>query len=82
MITFAQKSRKMNGTYAELAQMELWQAASSIQSEEDYNEMKRVLSLFFAQLAQREIDKLWDDGILDQAKLDELRKQHLRTPYK
>lgn len=72
----------MNGTYAELAQMELWQAASSIQSEEDYNEMKRVLSLFFAQLAQREIDKLWDDGILDQAKLDELRKQHLRTPYK
>lgn len=72
----------MNGTYAELAQMELWQAASSIQSEEDYNEMKRVLSLFFAQLAQREIDKLWDDGILGQAKLDELRKQHLRTPYK
>ena len=43
----------MNGTYAELAQMELWQAASSIQSEEDYNEMKRVLSLFFAQLAQK-----------------------------
>lgn len=72
----------MNGTYAELAQLELWQAASSIQSEEDYNEMKRVLSLFFAQLAQREIDKLWDEGILDQAKLDELRKQHLRTPYK
>ncbi len=72
----------MNGTYAELAQIELWQAASCIQSEEDYNEMKRVLSLFFAQLAQREIDKLWDEGILDQAKLDELRKQHLRTPYK
>ena len=72
----------MNGTYAELAQLELWQAASSIQSEEDYNEMKRVLSLFFAQLAQREIDKLWDEGILDQAKLDELRAQHLRTPYK
>ena len=72
----------MNGTYAELAQIELWHAASCIQSEEDYNEMKRVLSLFFAQLAQREIDKLWDEGILDQAKLDELRKQHLRTPYK
>ena len=72
----------MNGTYAELAQIELLQAASCIQSEEDYNEMKRVLSLFFAQLAQREIDKLWDEGILDQAKLDELRKQHLRTPYK
>lgn len=62
----------MNGTYAELAQLEIWQAASSIQSEEDYNELKRVLSLFFAQLAQRKSDKLWDEGILNRAKLDGL----------
>jgi hypothetical protein len=39
------------------------------------------LSLFFAELAQKAIDKLWDEGKFDQAKLDELRGQHLRTPY-
>lgn len=61
----------MNGTYAELAQFEIWQAASSIQSEEDYNELKRVLSLFFAQLAQRKSDKLQEEG-LNRTKLDGL----------
>lgn len=61
----------MNGTYAELAQLEIWQAASSIQSEEDYNELKRVLSLFFAQLAQRKSDKLQEEG-LNRTKLDGL----------
>ena len=39
------------------------------------------LSRFFAELAQRAIDKLWDEGKFDQAKLDELRGQHLRTSY-
>ena len=24
---------------------------------------------------------MWEDGTLDQEKLDELRGQHLRTPY-
>ena len=36
---------------------------------------------FFAELAQKAIDKLWDEGKFDQAKLDELRGKHLRTPY-
>jgi hypothetical protein len=26
--------------------------------------------------------ELWDSGVLDQKKLDELREQHLRTPYR
>jgi hypothetical protein len=34
-----------------------------------------------AELAQRAIDKMWDEGTFDQKKLDELRSQHLRTPY-
>lgn len=40
--------------------------------------LKLVLSLFFAELAQKAIDKLWNEGKFDQAKLDELRGQHLR----
>ena len=32
--------------------------------------------------SQKEIDKLWDNGTLNQEKLDEIRKEHLRTPYR
>ena len=44
-------------------------------------EEKKESSLHYAELAQIEIDKLWNEGILDQNKLDELRLQHLRTTY-
>ena len=30
---------------------------------------------------QQAIDKMWDEGSFNQAKLDELRGQHLRIPY-
>lgn len=74
----------MNGkmTYSQLAQLELMNAAANINSQEDLDALKLTISLFFAEKAQREIDQMWEDGTFDQAKLDELRGQHLRTPYK
>jgi len=74
----------MNGkmTYSQLAQLELMNAAANVNSLEDLDALKLTISLFFAEKAQREIDQMWEDGTFDQAKLDELREQHLRTPYK
>ena len=69
-------------SYSEMAQLELMDAAVNVNSEEDLAALKLAISLFFAQLAQQAIDKMWDDGTFGQAKLDELRGQHLRTPYK
>ena len=51
-------------------------------SQEDLDALRLTLSLFFAERAQKAIDKMWDEGTFDQKKLDELRGQHLRTPYK
>ena len=39
-------------------------------------------SAFYAKQVDEEMDKLWESGQFDQKKLDELRGQHLRTPYK
>ena len=66
-------------SYSEMAQLELMNAAANVTTKEDLDALKLTLSLFFAELAQRAIDKLWDEGKFDQAKLDELRGQHLRT---
>ena len=66
-------------SYLEMAQLELLNAAANVTTKEDFDALQLTLSLFFAELSQRAIDKLWDEGKFDQAKLDELRGQHLRT---
>ena len=48
--------------------MELLYAIKNIRTESELNELKLALSHFFADKAQKE--------------LDELREQHLRTPYR
>ncbi|WP_455669624.1 hypothetical protein [Phocaeicola sp.] len=72
----------MRISYSDAAQMELLYAIKNIRTESELNELKLALSRFFADKAQKELDELWDSGVLDQKKLDELRKQHLRTPYR
>ena len=69
-------------SYSEMAQLEIMNAAANVTSQDDLNALRLMLSLFFAERAQKAIDKMWDEGSFDQKKLDELRGQHLRTPYK
>lgn len=69
-------------SYMQMAQLEVMNAAANVTSQEDFDALRMTLSLFFAERAQRAIDKLWDEGKLSQEKLDEFRGQHLRTPYK
>ena len=68
-------------SYSEMAQLELLDAAVNVSSQEDLEALKLAISLFFAERAQKAIDKMWDEGSFNQAKLDELRGQHLRIPY-
>ena len=64
-----------------MSQLELMNAVANITSQEDLDELRLILLHFFAERAQRDIDKMWDEGTFDQKKLDELRGQHLRTSY-
>ena len=66
-------------SYSEMAQLELMNAAANVTTKEDLDALKLTLSRFFAELAQRAINKLWDEGKFDQEKLDELRGRHLRS---
>ena len=48
------------------AQIELLNSVAHIDSEEDLRELKHTLSLFFAKLADREIERLWDEGVINE----------------
>ena len=48
-------------------------------SEERLNEVKEVLTKYFSQKLDDSLNDLWDSGVLNQEKLDELRKIDVRT---
>lgn len=51
-------------------------------SEERLIEVKEVLTKFFSQKLDERLDELWDSGVLNQEKLDALRKTDLRSLLK
>ena len=48
-------------------------------SEARLEEVKRVLMQHFSQKLDHCLDELWDNGTLNQEKLDSLRGTHIRT---
>ena len=64
------------------AQIELLNSVAHIESEEDLRELKHTLSMFFAKLADREIDRLWDEGVINEEVIEKWAHEHMRTPYK
>ena len=45
------------------------------------SELMQVISDYFAKQADEEIDRLWEDGILNEDKVESFRHLHERTPY-
>ncbi len=64
------------------AQYELINLLSCVDKEEDIVELKEVIVQFLNRRLQREIDKLWDAGIINEKVIEEWGKEHMRTPYK
>ena len=69
-------------SYSELAQLELMDALNSIKSEAELNEFKDLVARYFAMKAQKAIDALWDEGIINEETLEQWGAEHMRTPYR
>jgi hypothetical protein len=64
------------------AQMLVLKSFANVSSEEELSALMKALKKFYAQRLEKELDRLWTDGTLDQMRLDELQSEHLRTPYR
>lgn len=69
-------------SYTQLAQLELLNAINNINSESELNEFRDLVAHFFARKAQKEIDDLWDKGVINQATIEQWGAEHMRTPYR
>ena len=69
-------------SYSELAQLEVLNALNTITTQEELNEFKDMLARYFADKAQKAIDALWDEGVINEQTIEEWGKEHMRTPYR
>lgn len=68
-------------SYSQMAKLELLNALNNINSEDELNEFKNVLAHYFANKAQKAIDALWDEGVINEQTIEQWGKEHMRTPY-
>ena len=68
-------------SYSQMAQLELLNALNNINSEAELNEFKNLLAHYFAQKAQKAIDALWDEGVINEETIEQWGAEHMRTPY-
>jgi len=40
------------------------------------------ITLYFAKRAEDALDRLWDEGVLNDNVMEEWKSEHMRTPYK
>jgi len=69
----------MNATQITPSQMHLLKLFSFDRSESRALEIKDVLMRYFQERLDAEADRLWDEGVLDQDRLDQLRNKDLHA---
>ena len=72
----------MAATVLNDAQLEVLRMMAIFNTPEAVKDLKQSISNYFAQKAELEIDKLWEEGILSESKVENFRTLHERTPYK
>jgi hypothetical protein len=63
-------------------QIEMLELASRVSSEVEMQDIRRLLGQYFAKRAEDAIERLWDEGVLNDSVMEEWKSEHMRTPYK
>ena len=63
------------------AQLGILRLLARMQSLEEVEELRMVISNYYAQKATDEMDKLWESGEWSQERNSQILREHLRTPY-
>lgn len=61
------------------AQMMILESFAGAIDEQELNDLMDVIRDFYARRLEAEMNRLWDNGTLNQEALDQLKNEHLRT---
>lgn len=65
-------------SYEQMARLEVLNAVSGINSQEELDDFRNMLARYFAEKAQKAIDALWDEGKINEETIEEWGKEHMR----
>lgn len=63
------------------AQLSILRLLARLNTLEKVNELRQIISNYYAQKATEEMDRLWDEGTWGEEQNEAVLKEHLRTPY-
>lgn len=63
------------------AQMMILESFAGVKDQQEMDELMDLLRNFYASRLEKEMQRLWDNGTLDEKTLEQLNEEHLRTPY-
>ncbi|MBQ9666497.1 MAG: hypothetical protein IJV33_08490 [Bacteroidaceae bacterium] len=55
---------------------------SRVSSEVEMQDIRRMLGQYFAKRAEDAIDRLWDEGTINDNVIEGWKHEHMRTPYR
>ena len=70
------KETTMNQTLLQILDM-----LSFIKTPEALRDLNKVISDYFVQMADDELDRMWNDGTLNEERIESFSHLHERTPY-
>ena len=63
------------------AQLQLLDMMSFVKTPEALSDLNKAISDYFLKKVDEEMEKMWDEGTLDNDKIEGFRTLHERTPY-
>ena len=63
------------------AKMNLLRVVDCIRTIDDVQAIQQILANYYAQKAEAEMDRLWDNGTINEQVIEKWGQEHMRTPY-
>ena len=63
------------------AKMNLLRVSDRIRTIDDVQAIQQILANYYAQKAEAEMDRLWDNDTINEQVIEQWGQEHMRTPY-
>ena len=63
-------------------QMQMLKLTERIKTQEEMDDIRHLVSKYFAEKAQQEVDRLWELGVINDEVIESWKHEHMRTPYR
>ena len=64
------------------AKMNLLRVVDCIQTVDEVQAIRNILANYYAQKVAEEMDRLWDNGTINEQTIEQWGNEHMRTPYR